>query len=124
MIKRTNLFINEFVEYRDDYSLYGKDHWATIAETIDRGGDCEDIALIKAVALRHQGFPVDKMGLVVGYVQFRGRRVAHAVLLVEINNERYILDNLGNEIALASEYPIQSLYTLNNLRSVVYKSKK
>ena len=124
IIKETNIFINQFVQYRDDYSLYGKDHWATVAETVDRGGDCEDMALLKAVALRNQGFSLEKMALVVGYVQYRGRRVAHAVLLAKVGNERYVLDNLGNEIVAAREYPIQPLYALNWSRTVIFRNKK
>lgn len=86
-----NALINE-QDYRSDQSNYDRDdYWATPMDLLSNGGDCEDFALTKMLALRHLDFPADAMRLTV--LQDTAARQAHAVLTVEYDSKLLILDN-------------------------------
>ena len=58
-LQQLNRMINEDVMYRDDYShFHVKDYWAEPDVTLEEGGDCEDIALLKAASLLRLKWPV------------------------------------------------------------------
>jgi predicted transglutaminase-like cysteine proteinase len=83
--------------YRTDKDNYGTgDHWATPAEFLSRGGDCEDFALFKFLSLRYLGFNPDSIRIVV--LVDTNLRAPHAVLTVDMNNDVLVLDNQTNEI--------------------------
>ena len=80
--------------YGSDRRIYGRsDYWATPLEFLARSGDCEDYAIFKYVSLRLLGVPAERMRLFV--VDDTRRRIAHAVLAVELGRETYLLDNLA-----------------------------
>lgn len=67
-LESINDITNQSVEYKSDYVRHRvSDYWETPVETLIGGGDCEDIALLKAVALYHKGWARDKMFLLLGY---------------------------------------------------------
>lgn len=73
----------------------GKDEWKHVAAFLkDRGGDCEDFAIIKAAALHALGMEDLKV------VVLRDDAVAesHAVLAVITRNATYILDSKLNTV--------------------------
>lgn len=89
-----NAFWNRFA-YRSDQDVYNdKDHWATPGEFLsNKGGDCEDFALIKYWTLRKLGVPAENMSILVG--QRLDRNETHAVLSVKDDKGKtWILDNL------------------------------
>lgn len=91
-LEEINRYVNR-VRYVSDEANYGRlDYWATPAELFARGGDCEDYAITKFLALRSLGFTNEEMRLVA--VQDIKRRIPHAVLVVDIGGETLTLDNL------------------------------
>lgn len=83
--------------YIEDRANYGVvDYWATPAETMRRGGDCEDFAVAKYVALRQLGWSDKQLRVVV--VIDRNLRTAHAVLAVAVNGTQMILDNQSRQV--------------------------
>lgn len=94
--REVNRFVNAW-PYRPDLEAYGaRDHWATPTEFLARSGDCEDFALVKYVSLRRLGFAPDRLRLVV--VHDTERAIAHAVLLVRLEQGWRVLDNLTDRL--------------------------
>ncbi len=90
-LEAVNRYVNQ-APYLPDLLNYGaRDHWATPVELFARGGDCEDYAIAKFVALRALGFSNSRLRLVV--VQDLMRRRPHAVLAVKVNDGVLVLDN-------------------------------
>ena len=90
-IEAVNRYVNQ-APYLPDLLNYGaRDHWATPVELFARGGDCEDYAIAKFVALRALGFANSGLRLVV--VQDLKRRRPHAILVVNVNDHALVLDN-------------------------------
>jgi len=112
-LKRVNDFFNRRIRFSDDLAVWAQsDYWATPMETLGRGaGDCEDFAIVKYYSLLLLGIPDDKLRLV--YVQARLGGVnssitqAHMVLAFypTPGAEPLILDNLINDLQLASRRP-------------------
>ncbi|MFN3231141.1 MAG: transglutaminase-like cysteine peptidase [Alphaproteobacteria bacterium] len=110
-LTRVNSEINRW-SYRSDRAAWGrKDFWATPQEMFDKGaGDCEDMAIFKYLLLRAVGFDAEDMTLMV---MATGTH-AHMVLVVAQPGGAVVLDNLTNDILLASDddrtdVPIYSL---------------
>lgn len=87
--------VNDIVnaeEYIVDSKNWGKsDYWSTPMEFFARGGDCEDFAITKYVALRTLGVPEERLRLAV--VHDNEKNIPHAILVVYGDNENFILDN-------------------------------
>lgn len=104
--------VNRAVAYRDDSVGWGRsDYWADPTEIASRGyGDCEDYATAKMWMLRALGYDADQLQLVV--LKETRRNLFHAVLVVHVDGERYVLDNLTNNVAtdgvFASYVPLVS----------------
>lgn len=93
-VKAVNSFFNQW-PYKTDMAVYGvSDYWATPAEFLKRSGDCEDYAITKYYALRNLGVPADKMRVVA--LKDTIRNLGHAVLVVFVDGNAYVLDNLSN----------------------------
>ncbi len=79
--------------YRDDRRQFGRsDVWQTPFAFWRSGGDCEDYAIAKYMALRALGFSDTQLRLTV--MTGRASREVHAVLLIEIDQRWYVADNL------------------------------
>jgi predicted transglutaminase-like cysteine proteinase len=88
--------------YREDRPNWGRgDHWAAPRELLARGGDCEDFAIAKYLALRALRFPARDLHLLILY-DIR-RQQAHAVLAVTLDGRELVLDNLQGAIRPSSE---------------------
>ena len=122
-IRQVNDFFNRRIRFDDDIRVWGKsDYWATPMETVGRGaGDCEDFAIVKYFSLLLLGVPDEKLRLV--YVQARLGGInssitqAHMVLAFYPNPgaEPLILDNLINDLQLASRRPdLQPVFSFNS----------
>jgi len=91
MADKVNRYVNE-VSYITDNKNWGQsDYWATPAEFITRGGDCEDYAITKYTALRALGVPEDRMRVAI--VHDNLKNIPHAVLVVYTDEGAVVLDN-------------------------------
>ena len=105
-----NAAVNRIVHWRSDHDNYGlDDYWAMPIETLMRGGDCEDFAILKFWILKTAG--VDPAGLRLLAV-VRGGGEAHMVLTATADDETWVLDDRGADLVPAALYPGQRLYAL------------
>lgn len=89
-----NKFFNQW-PYKTDMELWGvEDYWETPREFVQKSGDCEDYAISKYYALRDLGVEPARMRIAAVKDGIRG--LGHAVLVVFVENDAYILDNLTN----------------------------
>lgn len=85
LLQAVNAEINR-ARYVSDQQNWGRgDYWATPAELLSRGGDCEDYAAAKYLALRELGVPSAKMRILLTR--------DHAVLVVQTETGAMVLDN-------------------------------
>ncbi|MDR2726790.1 MAG: transglutaminase-like cysteine peptidase [Deltaproteobacteria bacterium] len=101
-LKQVNSFWNRW-PYRTDMEAYGKeDYWAVPYEFIKHSGDCEDFSIAKFFTLRELGFPPESVRIVI--VMETIRNIAHAILVVYLDGDAYILDNLSSNVLSHSRY--------------------
>lgn len=124
-LKKLNRFINEDVRYVDDYHHFHKtDYWADPETTVTEGGDCEDIALVKAATLKRFGWPAGRMHLLVGFLLERGKKESHAVLLVETAaGDQLILRSITDAVVHPSEFDFIPVYAVDQNGTLVVKSR-
>lgn len=108
--------VNAFVNakgYVTDAENWGQsDYWATPAEFLARGGDCEDHAIAKFFALKRLGWAADALRLVT--VKDRQGDVLHTVLVAFDGETSWLLDNQITDVVAAdgvSRY--RPLYSIN-----------
>jgi hypothetical protein len=68
-------------------------------------GECEDLASLKMEMLRRVGIPEDKMAVAMGEFDHTPEGEGHAVLLVQIDGQTYVLDHLMTDVMGAYEGP-------------------
>jgi len=115
-LKKVNVFFNK-LPFVDDLTHWGvEDYWATPVEFLaSNGGDCEDYALAKYFTLIAMG--VNKRRLSLTYMEKMDVDEPHMVMTYnEVPGEEpLILDNLSDEIKLASQrsdlLPVYSVNT-------------
>lgn len=90
-LSAANSYINSVKYVSDEKNYNSEDYWATPTEFFKNGGDCEDYAIAKYFLLIQSGFDPRTMYISVG--RNIKRNEIHAVLIVKVNNEFYILDN-------------------------------
>ena len=89
-----------------------RDYWETPEEFLRKDGDCEDYAIAKYMALRALGFAADQLRIVV--LQDLNLGVPHAVLVVELDGHRLVLDNQISRIVDASAiHHYRPIYSIN-----------
>ena len=80
-----------------DIDIWGRDdYWATPAELLARGGDCEDFATAKFMLLKDAGVSPSRMLVVV--LRATLARASHAVLVVHTADGPMVLDSLKSKI--------------------------
>lgn len=103
-LETVNNFFNKNARFVNDIDHWNMvDYWATPVEFLStNGGDCEDFSIAKYFTLKEMGVPVEKMRIM--YVKALDYNQAHMVLTYypTPDAEPVILDNLINEIKLAS----------------------
>ncbi len=93
-LRAVNAFFNRIPGVSDALNYGQEEYWAYPAEFIRKnGGDCEDYALAKYLALRRLGVPDKDLRLVL--VKDLQRGSDHAVLAVSEGGRILILDNLS-----------------------------
>jgi predicted transglutaminase-like cysteine proteinase len=105
-----NRWVNRF-PYVSDWQNWGvADYWETPAELMARGGQCEDYAMVKYLALRALGFDIAAMRIVA----VRDGADDHAVLVVRIGGRLYMLDNLERNVVDGARAPgYRLVYAVN-----------
>jgi predicted transglutaminase-like cysteine proteinase len=120
-LQAANEWVNAALAYASDEEVYGVgDHWATLAETLDKGrGDCEDIAIVKMWLLNAAGVKLSAMRLVV--LKDTLRNLDHAVLSVVEGGHQYVLDNTTWKVGRADWMRgYQPIYALSSEQSWIY----
>lgn len=98
---RVDHLINQ-TPYVEDSKKWGQsDYWATPVEFFERGGDCEDFAITKYVALRALGVPEERLRVAI--VHDLQKNIPHAILVVYADEGVMILDNQSSETRFASD---------------------
>jgi len=88
------------------------DYWATPFQFLQKGGDCEDYAIAKYMALKDLGVPVDDMRIVV--LNDLNLRTTHAILVVYVDGKPYVLDNqISNVVPAITIQHYQPVYSIN-----------
>jgi predicted transglutaminase-like cysteine proteinase len=107
-----NDWTNTFAYIQDSKNWKQSDYWATPLELFTHGGDCEDYAAAKYLALKRLGVPVGNMRLVV--LNDKQRRTGHAVLVVYQQKQVWMLDNQIKHVAAPNTVRhYQPVYSLN-----------
>lgn len=111
-LRAVNAAVNA-IPYVTDMANWGRsDFWETPVELLRYGGDCEDYAVAKYMALQALGVAVADMR--VDVVDDRQLGVTHAVLLVAADDDAYVLDNLTDEILPLEQTPFyRPVYAIN-----------
>ncbi len=91
MAKDVNAMMNKQKYIVDNKNWGQSDYWATPIEFLTRGGDCEDFAIAKYVALRALGVPENRLRIAI--VQDKKKNIPHAILIVYTEQGAHILDN-------------------------------
>ena len=90
-IKGVNEFMNKAPYVVDKMNWGVKDYWATPGQFFAKFGDCEDYAIVKFLSLRALDVPSDIMRVVI--VKDLNLKVGHAVLAIDLDGKKYVLDN-------------------------------
>jgi predicted transglutaminase-like cysteine proteinase len=95
-LEAVNRYVNQ-TPYQTDLARFGTiDHWATPREFLEQSGDCEDYAIAKYLSLRHLGWDVSSLRVLV--LNDEVRRELHAVLIAYVDGVAYVLDNLSADV--------------------------
>lgn len=91
-VKAINAFVNK-MKYVSDSSTWGKkDYWTARWEFYGKNqGDCEDYSIAKYYTLKELGFPIASLRVVA--VRDTNLNLGHAILVVELDGESWVLDN-------------------------------
>jgi predicted transglutaminase-like cysteine proteinase len=126
-LQNINGFFNRW-ESKSDLENYGvEEYWAIPEEFLDKsGGDCEDFAIIKYLALRYFGWPGQDLWLLLGRENKTGRH--HAVLAARAGEKTFILDNLSRPayLLIPEKQYMQNftpLYAMNELGVWMFTEK-
>ena len=96
-LEKVNYDVNNSVTYETDSDQYKVPEYWNFA---GKYGDCEDYALVKYQRLLSMGCPIEILRMAVCTVGSQGNQ-GHAVLLCDIGDQTYVLDN---------RYPYVMLY--------------
>jgi predicted transglutaminase-like cysteine proteinase len=111
-IVRANAVLNS-VPYVLSTRNWGRPmYWEAPLEFLAYGGQCQDYAIAKYMALR--GVPADLMRIVVLRATARGED--HAVLVVNVDGEALMLDNMRTGVISANaESSYRPYYSINEI---------
>jgi predicted transglutaminase-like cysteine proteinase len=118
-LRGINGFFNNWASIPDNKNYAQEEYWALPEEFLSRGGgDCEDFAIIKYLALRWFSWPAEDLWIVL--LHDRINRGRHAVLAARVEGRIFILDNLSRPAHLLipeKQYAgqVTPMYALNEL---------
>lgn len=94
LLKAVNDYYNSTITYRDHKP--GRNYYQTPAETIASGGNCEDYATTKWLALVQNGIDPHDMYFYSGV--HSTYKIQHMILAVYLNKHFYYLDNTTDNL--------------------------
>ena len=110
-VARVNRHFNTFPYVSDRVRFGVRDLWLSPLTFIQTSGDCEDYAIAKYFTLALSGIPDERLWVLM--VRDGERGIDHAVLVVQVEGEDYVLDNL-TDLAPLSRFPhYRPIYALN-----------
>jgi predicted transglutaminase-like cysteine proteinase len=95
LLSAVNDAFNDDAKY--PYVADDGDYWETPYQFLERSGDCEDYAIAKYMALQKLGVRDEDMMILVVAAKALGGE-GHAVLLVFLGNDGYVLDILNKKV--------------------------
>ena len=110
---KINHFLNSY-PYVTDIANWGvNNYWETPYEFQRKSGNCKDYAIAKFMSLRALGVTGDVLRVVVVQDLNLGG-VIHAVLMVYVDDDQYILDNQIKQVVPAKKiYHYVPIYSIN-----------
>jgi predicted transglutaminase-like cysteine proteinase len=122
-VELVNRRMNSFPYITDLRNLGVEDYWATPRQFLYRDGDCEDYAIAKYMSLRALGFTPEELRVVV--LQDLNLRIAHAVLVVFLDEAGLILDNQIRQVVdQAKIRHYRPYYSINETAWWLHKALK
>lgn len=100
-IARANEFFNGVPYVTAEVNWNDPNHWETPFEFLQRGGQCEDYAIAKLMALAASGVSEQDLRFVV--VRDRYLALDHAVAVVYVDGDPFVLDNQVKDVLPAQE---------------------
>ena len=97
-LQNINGFFNRWDSKSDRANYEVEEYWASPEEFLEKGGDCEDFAIIKYLALRYFGWPEQDLWLLLLRENKSGEH--HAALAAKTGEKIFILDNLSRPVYL------------------------
>jgi predicted transglutaminase-like cysteine proteinase len=91
-----NRLANQVAYVSDSQNYHVRDYWATPAEFFAHGGDCEDYAIAKFVALYRLGFHESRIRVALVFDKIRW--LHHSVLLACPDETLFVLDNQARTV--------------------------
>ncbi len=95
-VERANAVLNRVRYVAAAANWHDADHWETPFEFLARGGQCQDYAIAKFMALEELGVPEEALRFAVVHDTFLG--ADHAVAIVYVESEALVLDNLAADV--------------------------
>jgi predicted transglutaminase-like cysteine proteinase len=126
--RTTQLFeVNRYfnaVPYVSDKRNWGvADYWETPDEFVTRGGDCEDYAIAKYLALKQLGWADNIMRVAI--VNQKNRETPHAILVVYNQGSYKVLDNMRDGVDDANNIDNYiPVYSINEAGVWLYTQRK
>jgi predicted transglutaminase-like cysteine proteinase len=113
-VSRVNAVLNRVPYVPTTRNWSRASYWEAPLEFLAYGGQCQDYAVAKYMALRQAGVPADEMRIVVLRATALGED--HAVLVVDVDGEALMLDDGRIDVIPArSETSYRPYYSINEL---------
>jgi len=100
-VARVNEVFNRVPYVPAETNWHDADHWETPLEFLQRGGQCEDYAIAKILALEASGVPEQDLQLVI--VRDEYLSLDHAIAVVYVDDEPLVLDNQIKDVVPAAQ---------------------
>ncbi len=100
-VMRANAVLNRVRYVSAEANWHDPNHWETPFEFLTRGGQCQDYAIAKFMALAAAGVPESALRLVV--VHDTETSLDHAITVVYVDGEALVLDNQVKDVVPAVE---------------------
>jgi predicted transglutaminase-like cysteine proteinase len=111
-VARVNMVLNGVPYVSAQANWHDPNHWETPFEFLARGGQCQDYAIAKFMALEQSGVPQEALRFAV--VRDTLKSADHAVAIVYVDGEPLVLDNQTAEIAPAAPHQrYRPYYSIN-----------
>jgi predicted transglutaminase-like cysteine proteinase len=101
-VARVNSVLNRVPYVTAQANWHDPNHWETPYEFLTRGGQCQDYAIAKFMALEQSGVPQEALRLAV--VRDTARALDHAVTIVYVDGAALVLDNQNEAVVPASPH--------------------